>query len=111
VVGIVLVILLGGVLGRQVYRPYANRPAIVKLDVKPRGEVYVDGVLRGRTPPLTQVDVVPGTRRITVRSAGLPPFEAVMELRPGQEATVTHTFARAPSRPESLWQDFKKRFN
>src|SRR6185312_5371250 len=35
-------------------------PAVVTLAIRPRGDVSVDGVPRGRTPPLTQIEVPPG---------------------------------------------------
>ena len=110
-VGIVLVILLLGVVGRDIYKPMVSRPAIVKLDVRPRGEIYVDGSLRGRSPPLTHVDVLPGKHRFQVRLPGQAPYEVVMDLRAGQEATLTYTFpSRAPAQRNDFWNDLKRKF-
>ena len=108
--GTILILLLG-VLGRDIYQPlFQSRPAIVKLEIKPRGEVFVDGNSVGRIPPLTQLEVAPGKHRVTVRSPGVKPYEANLDLQPGQRITLTHTFPQpAPAKPDR-WRDLKKRF-
>jgi hypothetical protein len=112
-----IVILLIGVLGRDVYQTMLNsRPAIVKLEVKPGGEIFVDGLSVGRAPPLTQVEIPPGSRRIQIRERGHRPYEATLELKPGQRLTLTHTLARIPDPPKKkpepdFWRDFKKKFS
>jgi PEGA domain len=106
-----ILILLAGVLGRDIYQPlFQTRPAIVILDVKPRGEVYVDGNSVGRIPPLTQVELAPGRHRLAIRSAGARPYEVNLELRPAQRITLTHTFPPPQQQKPDLWRDLKKRF-
>lgn len=109
----VVVLLLAGVLGRDIYQPlFQSRPAILVLQVKPRGEVTVDGVIRGKIPPLTEIEVAPGKRRLQIRNPGSRPFEIELDLKPGQRATVSHTFVRLPepkAKPD-LWRDLKKKF-
>lgn len=107
-----IIILLIGVLGRDIYQPmFQSRPAIVKLEVRPRGEVFVDGVSKGRVPPLTQLELPPGTRRIQIRQAGYRPYDATHDLKPGQRVTITHTLARQPEKkPEpDFWRDLKRK--
>lgn len=107
----VIVILIAGVIGRDIYQPlFQARPAILTLQVKPRGEVIVDGISRGRTPPLTQIEVPPGKRRVQVRNPGSPPLDLTLDLKPGQKMTITHTFARAPEARPDFWRDLKKKF-
>ena len=108
--GTILILLLG-VLGRDIYQPlFQSRPAIVKLEVRPRGEVFVDGNSVGRIPPLTQLEVPPGKHRVVVRSPGVKPYEVSLDLQPGQRITLTHTFPQpAPAKPDR-WRDLKKRF-
>ena len=111
-----VVILLLGVLGRDIYQPmFKSRPAIVKLEVKPRGEILVDGVPVGRVPPLTEIQVAPGARRIQIREKGYRPYDATVEFKPGQRATITHTLARIPDPPKKqepdFWRDLKKKFS
>ena len=110
-----IIILLIGVLGRDIYQPmFKSRPAIVKLEVKPRGEVFVDGVSMGRTPPLAQIEVAPGTRHIQVRERGYRPYDATLDFKPGQRHTLAHTLARIPDPPKKqepdFWRDLKKKF-
>jgi hypothetical protein len=110
-VGGTVLILLLGVLGRDIYQPlFQSRPAVVRLDVKPRGEVFVDGNLVGRIPPLTQIEVPPGKHRLVIRSAGVRPFESALDLAPGQRLTITHTFPPPPQQKPDFWRDLKKRF-
>ena len=108
--GSVLILLLG-VVGRDLYQPmFQQRPAVITLEIKPRGEVFVDGNPVGKIPPLTRIEVPPGRHRLTVRNAGVKPYEVSLELRPGQRLTLTHTFP-PPQPPKSdIWRDLKKRF-
>lgn len=88
------------------------RPAVLTLAVKPRGEVFVDGVPRGRTPPLTQLEVPAGRHVISVRHPGFAPFERTLDLKPGERREVAHTFAvaRPPEPKGGFWQDLRRRF-
>lgn len=105
----VAAILIGGVIGREAYRRlFPPSPATVKLQIKPRGEIFVDGVSRGRTPPVTEIQVAPGRRTLQVRSAGHPPLEVPLDLQPGEQVTITHTFGSG-SKP-SFWRELKRRF-
>jgi len=111
-----VIILLLGVIGRDIYQPmFKSRPAIVKLEVKPRGEVLVDGVAVGRVPPLTQVEIPPGSHRVQIRERGYRPYETTLELKPGQRLTLTHSLVRIPDPPRKppepdFWRDLKKKF-
>ncbi|MEP7261597.1 MAG: PEGA domain-containing protein [Usitatibacter sp.] len=109
-VGGAALILLLGVAARSIYQPMMQlRQAIVILDVKPRGEVFVDGNSVGRIPPLTQIEVAPGKHRITIRSAGVRPYETTLELAPGQRFTITHVFPLPAQKPD-FWRDLRRRF-
>jgi len=111
--GTVVLILLLGVIGRDIYQPLMqSRPAVVTLDVKPRGEVFVDGVSQGKIPPLTRLEVAPGKRRIVIRSPGVAPYEVTRDLKPAEKVTITHTFPRppAPKGGSDLWKDLKRKF-
>ena len=114
-VGGAILVLLMGVVGRDIYQPlFQTRPAIVKLEVKPRAEVFVDGASQGRTPPLTEMQVAPGKHMITFRQAGYRPLDVAVELKPGERRTMTHTLQRIPppeAPPKSdFWKDLKKKF-
>jgi hypothetical protein len=111
--GIVVAILLAGVIGRDIYQPLKLlRPAVVTLDVKPRGEVFVDNVSMGKIPPLTQIEVAPGKRRIVIRSPGVAPYDVTREFRPGEKVAIAHTFPRPPAGKggSDFWKDLKRSF-
>ncbi|MGE5095915.1 MAG: PEGA domain-containing protein [Betaproteobacteria bacterium] len=111
-VGGVAAILLVGVIARGIYQPLMrSRPGVVLLDVKPRGEVYVDGVFHGRTPPMTELQLAPGPHRIQIRGAGSPQYNEVLDVKPGEKHTVSHTFTRSEPRPKpDFWRDLKRKF-
>ena len=112
-VGGVAGILLLGVAGREAYkRLFPPLPAVIKLVVKPRGEIFVDGVSKGHAPPLQEIEVTAGKRVVQLRNPGYPPLEITLDLRPGERTTIAHTFTRpqAPAKPD-FWRDLKKKFN
>lgn len=117
VVGSIAILSLGFAGREAAKRLFPPPPAIVKLTVKPRGEVYVDGAYRGSVPPLTQVEVLHGKRTIEIRSPGFAPYQATLDLKPGQEAVIAHTFLRppsprhAPSEPGNFWDNLKRKFS
>jgi PEGA domain-containing protein len=114
-VGGVAAILLAGVIGRGIYQPYArSRPGVVVLDVRPRAEVYVDGVFHGRTPPMTELQLPPGAHRVQLRNPGSLPYNATVDVKPADRQTLSHTFARAaqpaPAPKSDWWRDLKRKF-
>ena len=111
-VGGVAGILLLGLAGREAAkRLFPPLPSVIKLTVKPRGEVFVDGVSRGHSPPLQEIEVTAGKRIVQLRNPGYPPLEITLDLKPGERTTIAHTFTRpqVPSKPD-LWRDLKKKF-
>ncbi len=110
-VGGVAGILLLGVAGREARsRLFPPLPAVVRLSVRPRGEIFVDGVSRGFSPPLREIEVVAGHRVVQVRSAGFPSLEVALDLKPGEHTTIAHVFSRPAPPKQDLWRDFKKKF-
>lgn len=98
--GIVLLLGAGGAvrIARQ-RREAARRPAVIHLDVKPSGAVYIDGQLKGTTPPMLDVRVPPGAHTIEVRSGRLPPLRLDVRLEPGEQMQLRHEFAAPPAPP------------
>lgn len=97
-----IVLLLGaGVAVRAVRkrREAARRPAVIRLDVKPSGSLYIDGQLRGTTPPLHDVQLPPGPHTIEVRSGRFPPLRLDVRLEPGEQMQLKHEFAAPPAPP------------
>jgi hypothetical protein len=95
----VALILAAGVGARMVLNdepppppPAPEAPAVITLDIKPMGEVTVDGVLKGKTPPLTELELKAGKHMIVVRNGNHAPLESEINLAPGERVTLTHRF-------------------
>jgi serine/threonine-protein kinase len=68
------------------------RDGTVNLAITPWGEVFVDGVGRGVSPPLTQLSLPPGAHTIEVRNSSSPPLAVRVELRSGESISLQHRF-------------------
>ena len=67
-------------------------PVTVRVDIRPWGEVWINGVARGISPPVKELKLIPGKYQVVVRNADLPPFRMTLEVRPGKPAVISHTF-------------------
>lgn len=63
--------------------PAPMRPVRVHFQVLPWGEVYVDGVRRGVSPPFHTASLSPGTHRIEIRNGSLEPYVRTVTLDVG----------------------------
>jgi hypothetical protein len=99
--GGLLLVLGAGWAGRVAREQYeaARRPAILHLDIKPSGEIFVDGELKGTTPPLADISLPAGPHTVEVRSGRFPPLRLEVELHPGEELQLKHVFAAPPPPP------------
>jgi hypothetical protein len=72
-------------------------PGAVTFDIKPEGEIWVDGALKGKSPPLKKIQVPPGNHTIEVRNGAFKPMTAELTVGQGEEFAVEHNFiAKAP---------------
>jgi len=78
--------------------PPPVKPAVLQFQIKPRGEVYVDGKHKGTTPPLAQIEVVPGAHAVEVRHSPFAPLRIDMNLAAAEKMTIRHEFL-APKPP------------
>jgi hypothetical protein len=85
----------------------ARKPAVISLAIKPSGEVYVDGDLKGISPPLNRMWIAPGTHTIEVRNGRFRPVRMEVQLKPGEEMELKHVFAAPPPRKPGLLERFK----
>lgn len=67
-------------------------PVTVRLDIRPWGEVWINGVARGVSPPVKELKLIPGKYQVVVRNADLPPMRMTLEVRAGRPAVISHTF-------------------
>jgi class 3 adenylate cyclase len=75
--------------------PRSAAPAgsgLVLLTIRPWGEVYVDGVHRGDTPPLYELRVSAGKRRLEIRHPDFPPHVRNLDVASGARIEVRHVF-------------------
>jgi hypothetical protein len=77
-----------------VVQPPAPPPAtgLVKLDVKPWGEVVVDGRARGLSPPLKTLQLREGPHRIELRNPVGPPLVRDITVTASGAVAINHTF-------------------
>ena len=95
----------------------AAQPATILFDIKPQGEIFLDGVVKGRTPPLAQLEVKAGAHSVQIRNAAFPPLIVDLHLDPGERTTIAHKFVtvrKTASPPaakhEGFWQDLGRKF-
>ena len=77
---------------------YAGRPGVLAFDIYPDGDVFVDGVPRGKSPPLSELHLDPGRHIVEVRKKGYPPYRYEVELRPGRVTNIETAFAPGDER-------------
>jgi len=70
------------------------RQASAKLNfaIAPWGEVVIDGVKRGASPPLLQVALTPGAHKVEIQNGRYPPLIAAIDAKPGSEILIKHAF-------------------
>lgn len=76
-------------------QPAVDRPQTVpvRFHIYPWGEVYVDGVRRGVTPPFMRMNLAPGTYDIEIRNGSLTPLHRTVRIGAGsQPVDITYTF-------------------
>ncbi len=74
-------------------------PGAVTFNVKPEGEVYIDGLLKGMSPPLKRIQLPAGKHVVEIRSGSLKPLVVDLAIGPGEEFAVQHTFVIPPPPP------------
>jgi hypothetical protein len=106
----VATILMLGVAGRMARTGmrHSSQSALIVFDIQPQGDVFVDGALRGQSPPLTQIEVTAGSHSIQLRNEAFAPHNLKVDLAPGDRLTVTHKFV-APKKP-SFWRELRHKF-
>jgi len=66
--------------------------AMITLAIAPWGEVYVDGDRIGVSPPVNEVEVAPGRRKIEIKNGGFPVYTQVVDLKADQKIRIKHKF-------------------
>ena len=66
--------------------------ALITLAIAPWGEVYVDGIRIGVSPPVNEVEVAPGKRKIEIKNGGFPVYTQVVDVKADQKVRIKHKF-------------------
>jgi hypothetical protein len=67
-------------------------PATVFLDIKPWGEVYVNGKSQGVSPPKKFIKLDPGKYKIEFRNTTFPAHTESVDVKAREEITLRHRF-------------------
>lgn len=75
----------------------AEKPASVRLAIKPWGEVLINGERRGVSPPLKALNLPAGEYNVEIRNGDYPAHKMKMKLEAGQTFRINHAFVDAAS--------------
>ena len=64
----------------------------LRIAISPWGQVEVDGVPAGTTPPLNELTLPEGKHQIVIRNGDFPPLRTTVTVNPGQAVTIKHKF-------------------
>ena len=110
----------GGALrfARERLRTVVAAPATLEFEVRPPADVFIDGAPKGKSPPLTRVQLAAGLHTIEIRQARFKPFRQEVVVEPGETLVIKHAFASPPparpqpkkSEPKPAWRRFFDQF-
>jgi hypothetical protein len=64
----------------------------VKLSIQPWGEVWINGSLKGVSPPMRFLQLEPGTYNVELRNPGLQSARRQLIVTAGQPVAIEHRF-------------------
>ena len=76
----------------------AGQPATLAFELYPDGDVFVDGVARGKSPPLAHLRLEPGLHTVELKRKGEIPFRTSVDLQAGRTVTVEYAFTEGGGR-------------
>ncbi len=77
----------------------AEKLAVLKLNIKPWGEVFIAGASKGISPPIKSLNLPAGEYAIEIRNGDFPSYSAKLNLKSGEPMSVSHSFSdAAPSK-------------
>ena len=69
-------------------------PGLVSLAVTPWGEIYLDGRMQGVSPPLAELQVLPGEHEIEIRNTTFPAYRQKFRVQASERIKIKHKFGR-----------------
>jgi serine/threonine protein kinase len=73
--------------------PVADKPAQVRLSIKPWGEVFINGESRGVSPPTKSLTLAVGEYKVEVRNGDYPAYKVSIKLSAGEIFKLNHAFS------------------
>jgi class 3 adenylate cyclase len=70
----------------------AARPGTVILSIEPWGEIFVDGVNSGISPPLKSLKLAPGKHKIEIRNGDFAPYRKTIQVKSDTGVAVHYVF-------------------
>ncbi len=119
VAGVIAIVASGFAVRAIVKILFPPAPAVVVLNIKPRGDVYVDGLYKGSVPPLRELEMQAGVHMVEVRNGRLTPYSVTLEVKSAERTEIAYTFVRpvVPAKPQpkkeeppSFWDSVKRKF-
>ncbi|HEX7810356.1 MAG TPA: hypothetical protein VF460_00485 [Burkholderiales bacterium] len=102
VIGAVALVLVAAVISvfrEEIHQELrGNEAAVLAFDIHPEGDVLVDRIPRGKSPPLKELVLEPGPHNIEVRRKNYPPFRSYVDLEAGRRTTVEIAFEQGEER-------------
>ena len=68
------------------------KPGTVSLSIEPWGEVFVDGVSSGVSPPLKSLKLTPGKHKIEIRNSDFAPFRKTIQVKSDVDVAMHYVF-------------------
>ena len=65
---------------------------LITLAIAPWGEVFIDGNRIGVSPPVNEVEVAPGSRRVEIKNGSFQPYSQTVEIKADQKVRIKHKF-------------------
>lgn len=72
--------------------PQAAATGVITLAIAPWGEVFVDGDRVGVSPPVNEVEVSTGKRKVEIRNGSFPVYTEVVDVKADQKLRIKHKF-------------------
>jgi class 3 adenylate cyclase len=99
----------GGLLALGVAGRYAlDDSAAIELEIKPEGEVFVDGVFKGMAPPLARLELAPGKHTIEVRNPRFKSLVVEVDVKRGEQLSLRHSFTAAAGSKSAIRRFFDR---
>jgi serine/threonine protein kinase len=72
-----------------------EKPVLVRFNIKPWGEVFVDGTSKGVSPPMKSLSLAPGEYSMEIRNGDFATHATKVVIKTGASVNLNHVFGDA----------------